>query len=92
MREHLETLRRSSTGAGCALATVVATDGSAPRPVGTAMLVTAGGEVAGSLSGGCVEGAVHEVALEVLASGVPRLERYGVADEDALAVGTTCGG
>ncbi|WP_432492561.1 XdhC family protein [Kineococcus gypseus] len=92
MREHLGALARCSAEGGWALATVVATRGSAPRPVGTAVLVGADGTIAGSLSGGCIESAVHEVAQRVLATGTASLQRYGVADEDALAVGTTCGG
>ncbi|MDQ0383190.1 xanthine dehydrogenase accessory factor [Streptomyces sp. DSM 42143] len=79
-------------GAACALATVVRTRGSAPRPVGTAMAVAESGEVAGSLSGGCVEGAVYESAREVLATGRTVIESYGIADQDAFAAGLTCGG
>ncbi|TYB44608.1 XdhC family protein [Actinomadura chibensis] len=74
------------------LATVVNTFRSAPRPPGAAMAVSAGGEVAGSVSGGCVEGAVYDLAQEVLASGRPVVQRYGVSDDDAFAVGLTCGG
>jgi xanthine dehydrogenase accessory factor len=75
-----------------ALATVVATFQSAPRPPGAAMLVRPNGEVHGSVSGGCVEGAVYELAQEVLQTGRPVLQRYGVSDENAFAVGLTCGG
>jgi xanthine dehydrogenase accessory factor len=75
-----------------AMGTVVATWRSAPRPPGAAMLVSGDGEAVGSVSGGCVEGAVYELGEQVLASGVPALQRYGVSDEDALAVGLTCGG
>lgn len=74
------------------LATVVATFHSAPRTPGAAMVVAPDGRVAGSVSGGCVEGAVYELASEVVRSGVPALERYGVSDDDAFAVGLTCGG
>lgn len=74
------------------LATVVRTFRSAPRPPGAAMAVSADGEAAGSVSGGCVEGAVYEVAREVLASGEAVVRRYGVSDDDAFAVGLTCGG
>jgi xanthine dehydrogenase accessory factor len=56
------------------------------------MLVGPGGEAVGSVSGGCVEGAVYEAATEILAGAPPRLERYGVSDDDAFAVGLTCGG
>jgi xanthine dehydrogenase accessory factor len=74
------------------LATVVQTFSSAPREPGAAMAVSAAGEVVGSVSGGCVEGAVYELATEVTASGQPVLRRYGVSDNDAFAVGLTCGG
>jgi xanthine dehydrogenase accessory factor len=74
------------------LATVVQTFSSAPREPGAAMAVSADGEVVGSVSGGCVEGAVYELATEVVASGQPVLRRYGISDDDAFAVGLTCGG
>jgi xanthine dehydrogenase accessory factor len=74
------------------LATVVRTFSSAPREPGAAMAVSAGGEVVGSVSGGCVEGAVYELATEVAATGQPVLRRYGISDDDAFAVGLTCGG
>jgi xanthine dehydrogenase accessory factor len=74
------------------LATVVRTFSSAPREPGAAMAVSAEGEVVGSVSGGCVEGAVYELATEVVASGQPVLRRYGISDDDAFAVGLTCGG
>src|SRR4051794_35466058 len=74
------------------MGTVVATFRSAPRPPGASMLVGPDGTAVGSVSGGCVEGAVYELAEEVTASGVPVLERYGVSDDDAFAVGLTCGG
>lgn len=72
--------------------TVVATFQSAPRPAGASMLVGPDGTAVGSVSGGCVEGAVYGLAEDVVASGVPVLERYGVSDDDAFAVGLTCGG
>ena len=75
-----------------ALATVVRASGSTPRPVGTTMAVTEAGEVIGSISGGCVESAVYELAQSVLADGVSRIETYGVSDDDAFAIGLTCGG
>lgn len=75
-----------------ALATVLRASGSAPRPVGTTMAVLEDGGVLGSLSGGCVEAAVHAVALEVLQTGESRVETYGVSDGDALEAGLTCGG
>lgn len=74
------------------LATVVATSRSAPRDPGAAMAVGPDDEVVGSVSGGCVEGAVFELAQEVVASGEARLETFGYSDEDAFAVGLTCGG
>src|SRR3712207_8737600 len=74
------------------MGTVVATWRSAPRPAGAAMLVGPDGTAVGSVSGGCVEGAVYEEAKDVVESGVPTLERYGVSDDDAFAVGLTCGG
>jgi xanthine dehydrogenase accessory factor len=75
-----------------ALATVVDVRKSAPRQPGAAMAVSAAGEVLGSVSGGCVEGAVFEVCQEVLASGAARHIRYGISDEQAFSVGLTCGG
>jgi xanthine dehydrogenase accessory factor len=74
------------------LATVVRTFSSAPREPGAAMAVSAAGEVVGSVSGGCVEGAVYELASQVSATGEPVLQRYGISDDDAFAVGLTCGG
>ncbi|GAB2690231.1 XdhC family protein [Thalassiella azotivora] len=74
------------------MGTVVATWSSAPRGPGAAMLVGPGGEAVGSVSGGCVEGAVYELAEQVVADGTPVLQRYGVSDDDAFAVGLTCGG
>ncbi|OBG31829.1 XshC-Cox1 family protein, partial [Mycobacterium alsense] len=71
---------------------VVRTFRSAPRPPGASMVVAPDGSVTGSVSGGCVEGAVYELATEVAETGAPRLERYGVSDDDAFAVGLTCGG
>ncbi len=75
-----------------ALATVVRVDGSAPRGVGAKLAVADGGEMAGSVSGGCVEGDVVEHALAVLAGGDPVLRRYGISDEQGLEVGLMCGG
>jgi xanthine dehydrogenase accessory factor len=79
-------------GDSVALATVVKTDGATPRPIGAKMIVNARGEFAGSVSGGCVEGAVIEEARHVLKTGKPRLLRYGIADETAWEVGLSCGG
>jgi len=72
--------------------TVVATFRSAPRPAGASMLVGPTGEAVGSVSGGCVEGAVYDLAQQVVSDGAPVLQRYGVSDDDAFAVGLTCGG
>src|SRR5260370_11439963 len=79
-------------GEASGLATVVRTFSSAPREPGAAMAVAADGEVVGSVSGGCVEGAVYERAGEVRSSGQPVLQTYGISDDDAFAVGLTCGG
>jgi xanthine dehydrogenase accessory factor len=79
-------------GESIAMGTVVATFESAPRPPGAVMLVGPGLEAVGSVSGGCVEGAVYQLGEEVLESGKPVLQRYGVSDESAFAVGLTCGG
>jgi xanthine dehydrogenase accessory factor len=87
-----ELLRWWRAGERVGVGTVVATFSSAPRQPGAAMLVGPGGEAVGSVSGGCVEGAVYESAQEVLAGGAPALRRYGVSDDDAYAVGLTCGG
>jgi xanthine dehydrogenase accessory factor len=81
-----------SAGETVGVGTVVGTWRSAPRQPGAAMLVGPGGEAVGSVSGGCVEGAVYELGQEVVASGRPVLQRYGVSDDDAYAVGLTCGG
>lgn len=81
-----------SAGVPVGLGTVVATFRSAPRLPGAAMVVGPDGAVAGSVSGGCVEGAVYELAGEVLDTATPALARYGVSDDDAFAVGLTCGG
>ena len=79
-------------GDAVGVGTVVATFRSAPRPAGASMLVGPDGEAVGSVSGGCVEGAVYELGQAVVASGAPVLQRYGVSDDDAFAVGLTCGG
>jgi xanthine dehydrogenase accessory factor len=93
MRDVLDDLDRwYGQGEPVAMATVIATWRSAPRPAGATMLVGADGTAVGSVSGGCVEGAVYELAQEVMASGQPVLQRYGVSDDDAFAVGLTCGG
>ncbi|MFF1300774.1 MULTISPECIES: XdhC family protein [unclassified Streptomyces] len=93
MREILPALSAwYAAGVPFGLATVVAVSRSAPRDPGAAMAVGPGDEVVGSVSGGCVEGAVFELAQEVVASGEARLQTFGYSDEDAFAVGLTCGG
>lgn len=93
MREILTELDRwHAAGTPAALATVVQTQISAPRDPGAAMAVNADGVVVGSVSGGCVEGAVVEQCQEVLAGGPARQVTYGVSDDEAVAVGLTCGG
>ncbi|OIJ96149.1 XshC-Cox1-family protein [Streptomyces sp. MUSC 14] len=79
-------------GRDFAVATVVAVGGSAPRQVGAALAVDADGTAIGSVSGGCVEGAVYELCRQALEDGETVLERFGYSDEDAFAVGLTCGG
>lgn len=80
------------SGISFAMATVLRTWGSAPHAAGASMLVSEDGRIVGSVSGGCVEAAVCAIAEEVLAGAAPRVERWGVGDEDAFAVGLTCGG
>lgn len=93
MRDILQAIDRwQKDGHAVALATVVEVWGSAPRPPGAKMAISSAGEVAGSVSGGCVEGAVVLEAQAVLESGAPRLIRYGVTHEQAWAVGLSCGG
>ena len=93
MKEVLDDLvEQLRSGHATAMATVVRTWRSAPRPPGASMMVTESGEAVGSISGGCVEGAVYELGTQVLLSGDPCFETYGVSDDDAFAVGLTCGG
>ncbi|MEU5765641.1 XdhC/CoxI family protein [Streptomyces asoensis] len=93
MREILPVLNGwYAAGEPFGLATVVAVDGSAPRGPGAAMAVGPDDEIVGSVSGGCVEGAVFELAREAVAAGEARLETFGYGDDDAFAVGLTCGG
>ncbi|HET9091626.1 MAG TPA: XdhC family protein [Acidimicrobiales bacterium] len=93
MKEILADLDRFfEAGERVALARVVGVEGSGPRDPGAAMAVSESGEVAGSVSGGCVEGAVVTEALEVLQDGTPRLRTFGYSDDEAFAVGLTCGG
>jgi xanthine/CO dehydrogenase XdhC/CoxF family maturation factor len=93
MREFLpEVDSWRAAGDRVAIATVVKVEGSAPRPVGATMAVSSSGDLAGSVSGGCVESAVFEEAQEVLKTGTPKLLRYGITDEMAWDVGLACGG
>ena len=82
----------SGEGRNIALATVVDTWGSAPRPVGSHLVIDEEGNFAGSVSGGCVEGAVIGEAIDVIASGEPKMLEFGVADATAWKVGLSCGG
>ena len=79
-------------GRGVAVATVVETWGSAPRPAGSSLVINDDGTFLGSVSGGCVEGAVVTEALDVIASGTAKMLEFGVADETAWRVGLSCGG
>ncbi|WP_353186166.1 XdhC family protein [Bosea sp. (in: a-proteobacteria)] len=82
----------AAAGRGVAIATVVETWGSAPRPVGSHLVIDGEGNFLGSVSGGCVEGAVVAEAADVIADGRPRTLEFGVADEAAWKVGLSCGG
>ncbi len=79
-------------GETVALATVVETWGSSPRPPGSQLAVTASGKLAGSVSGGCIEGAVADAAQQTMRSGMPQLLDFGISDERAWEVGLSCGG
>lgn len=93
MREVLDQLLGWwEAGDEIAMGTVIGTWKSAPRPAGASMLVGADGEAVGSVSGGCVEGAVYELGQQVIGDGDPVLQRYGVSDDEAMGVGLTCGG
>ncbi|TDT93380.1 XdhC/CoxI family protein [Azorhizobium sp. AG788] len=84
--------RWRAEGKGVALATVLETWGSAPRPVGSHLAIDETGNFLGSVSGGCVEGAVVTEALDVISQGEPKVLEFGVADETAWRVGLSCGG
>jgi xanthine/CO dehydrogenase XdhC/CoxF family maturation factor len=103
MQKQLESLARDedilraaegwrNAGRGVALATVIETWGSAPRPVGSNLVIDQEGNFLGSVSGGCVEGAVVTEALDVIESGRPKTLEFGIADETAWQVGLSCGG
>lgn len=79
-------------GRGVALATVISTWGSSPRPVGSKLVIDSDGAMSGSVSGGCVESAVVEAALQIIETGQPRVLEFGVSDERAWEVGLACGG
>jgi xanthine dehydrogenase accessory factor len=81
-----------AAGETVAIATVVETWGSSPRPAGSRLAVTASGRLAGSVSGGCIEGAVADAAKQAMTSGTPQLLDFGVSDERAWEVGLSCGG
>ena len=81
-----------AAGEAVALATVVETWGSSPRPAGSRLAVSASGKLAGSVSGGCIEGAVADVAKQTMQSGTPQLLDFGISDERAWEVGLACGG
>jgi xanthine/CO dehydrogenase XdhC/CoxF family maturation factor len=88
--DNVEQWRRR--GERVAIATVVATRKSAPRPVGSKLAISESGEMCGSVSGGCVENDVYLRAREVLSNGEPQLLSYGISDDEALGVGLPCGG
>src|SRR5215472_12059320 len=96
MDDRTQILKQAETwrgaGKGVALATVVSTWGSSPRPVGAKLALEEGGGFIGSVSGGCVEGAVIEEGLKAIADGQPRLLSFGVSNERAWEVGLACGG
>ena len=79
-------------GKPVAIATVVSVEGSTPRPIGAKMAMTPDGELAGSVSGGCIEADVFEHAMEVLETGTPKLVRYGFTEDMAFEIGLACGG
>lgn len=93
MRDILPDIRRwLEAGHQVAIATLIEASSSAPRPVGAKLAISSDGSMTGSVSGGCVEGAVFEEAQEVLATGRPKRLHYGISDEEAWSVGLTCGG
>jgi xanthine/CO dehydrogenase XdhC/CoxF family maturation factor len=96
MSDHAGILEQAAqwrdAGKGVALATVVKTWGSSPRPAGAKLAVAEDGAFVGSVSGGCVEGAVIEQAIDAIRDGKPRLLDFGVSDEQAWEVGLACGG
>ncbi|HVA89809.1 MAG TPA: XdhC family protein [Chloroflexota bacterium] len=93
MRDLIEQIDQwRAEGNRVAVATVVQAQGSTPRPTGAKMAMTPAGGLAGSVSGGCIEADVFEHAMEVLATGVPKLVRYGFTEDMAFEIGLACGG
>lgn len=96
MQDHDKVLEQAAKwraeGAGVALATVVATWGSAPRPAGSQLAVHADGRMSGSVSGGCIEGAVVLEAQDIIQAGIPKLLEFGVSNSQAWEAGLACGG
>ena len=93
MKEIVDEVERwRNRGERFAVATVVATRRSAPRPIGSKFAVSESGELCGSVSGGCVESDIAEQAKDVLETGVPKLLSYGITDDEAFGVGLPCGG
>ena len=93
MKELLQDLERwRSDGERVCVATVIATRRSAPRPIGSSFAISESGQLAGSVSGGCVESDIYHEAQQVFEDGKPKLLSYGIADEEGWAVGLPCGG
>jgi xanthine/CO dehydrogenase XdhC/CoxF family maturation factor len=93
MRDVLPEIQRwRDQGKQVAVATLIKAVGSSPRPLGSKLAISSDGAMAGSVSGGCVEGAVLEEARDVFTTGKPKRLRYGISDEQAWSVGLTCGG
>lgn len=93
MRDILDHLRQwQAADQKAVIATVVKVYGSAPRPLGSKMAVSSSGDIVGSVSGGCIEGAVVQEAREVMKNGQPKLIKFGITDEQAWEVGLSCGG
>ncbi len=93
MREILDDIERwKKEGHQVAIATVVKIYGSAPRPLGAKLAISSNGDIVGSVSGGCVEGAVVEEARAVMKTGNPKLVKFGITNDEAWSVGLTCGG